>query len=120
MAYPLHGWIDRGQAAQGHNQVGLRGRALCPYREQLVGRESDVRSVLVAVQTTWTPPPERFHGSRAGSLGYWSTLSAMASKFGGVLNPSASAIFRLIVSSYLVGACTGRSPGFSPRRMRST
>src|SRR6516164_9156733 len=27
---------------------------------------------------------------------------------------------RLITSSYLVGACTGRSAGFSPLRMRST
>jgi hypothetical protein len=26
----------------------------------------------------------------------------------------------LITSSYLVGACTGRSAGFSPLRMRST
>src|SRR5262249_15811744 len=36
------------------------------------------------------------------------------------LRPSALAIFRLMTSSYLVGACTGRSPGFSPLRMRST
>jgi hypothetical protein len=27
---------------------------------------------------------------------------------------------RLITSSYLVGACTGKSPGFAPLRMRST
>jgi hypothetical protein len=30
------------------------------------------------------------------------------------------AAFRLMISSYLVGACTGRSAGFSPLRMRST
>jgi hypothetical protein len=30
------------------------------------------------------------------------------------------AVFRLITSWYLVGACTGRSAGFSPLRMRST
>src|SRR5262245_53322530 len=34
--------------------------------------------------------------------------------------PSAFAVLRLITSSYLVGACTGRSAGFSPVRMRST
>ena len=34
--------------------------------------------------------------------------------------PSALAVLRLITSSYLVGACTGRSAGFSPLRMRST
>src|SRR5262245_60826579 len=38
----------------------------------------------------------------------------------GTLRPSALAVLRLITSSYLVGACTGRSPGLSPLRMRST
>ena len=39
---------------------------------------------------------------------------------GGTTRPSALAVLRLITSSYLVGACTGRSAGFSPFRMRST
>ena len=30
------------------------------------------------------------------------------------------AVVRLITNSYFVGACTGRSAGFSPFRMRST
>jgi hypothetical protein len=30
------------------------------------------------------------------------------------------AVLRLMTSSYFVGACTGKSPGFSPLRMRST
>ena len=38
----------------------------------------------------------------------------------GTSRPSALAVLRLITSSYLVGACTGRSAGFSPLRMRST
>jgi hypothetical protein len=33
---------------------------------------------------------------------------------------AALAVLRLITSSYFVGACTGRSAGFSPLRMRST
>jgi hypothetical protein len=32
----------------------------------------------------------------------------------------AFAVLRLMIVSYLVGACTGRSAGFSPLRMRST
>src|SRR5262245_17445996 len=48
------------------------------------------------------------------------TSSAVASKDGGTLRPRALAVLRLITSSYLVGACTGRSEGFSPLRMRST
>ena len=48
------------------------------------------------------------------------TSSARASSVGGTSRPSALAVFRLMISSYLVGACTGRSAGFSPFRMRST
>src|SRR5215475_14201693 len=48
------------------------------------------------------------------------TSSARASTEDGISSPSALAVLRLITSSYLVGACTGRSAGFSPLRMRST
>src|SRR5436309_12332758 len=48
------------------------------------------------------------------------TSSARASTPGGMVRPSALAVFRFITNSYLVGACTGRSAGFSPLRMRST
>src|SRR5262250_3857280 len=48
------------------------------------------------------------------------TSSARASTVAGISMPSTLAVLRLITSSYLVGACTGRSAGFSPLRMRST
>ena len=48
------------------------------------------------------------------------TSSARASRVAGKSRPSALAVLRLITSSYRVGACTGRSAGFSPLRMRST
>src|SRR5262249_33786112 len=48
------------------------------------------------------------------------TSSARASSICGTSSPSALAVLRLMTSSYLVGACTGRSAGFSPLRMRST
>src|SRR3954452_18577566 len=48
------------------------------------------------------------------------TSSARASRLGGISRPSALAVLRLIASSYLLGACTGRSAGCSPLRMRST
>jgi len=47
------------------------------------------------------------------------TSSAQASSDGGTLRPSVLAVLRL-TNSYLVGACTGRSAGFSPLGMRST
>ena len=43
---------------------------------------------------------------------YSITSSARASIEGGTVRPSALAVFRLITSSYLVGACTGKLPGF--------
>src|SRR5262245_6763197 len=48
------------------------------------------------------------------------TSSARASRDGGISRPSAFAVFMLMISSYFVGACTGRSAAFSPLRMRST
>src|SRR6476619_188766 len=48
------------------------------------------------------------------------TSSARASNDGGTLRPSALAVLRLMTSSYLVGACTGRSAGLSPLSIRST
>jgi hypothetical protein len=51
---------------------------------------------------------------------YSITSSARASSVGGTSMPSVFAVLRLITSWNLVGACTGRSPGFSPLRMRST
>src|SRR5262245_27401312 len=48
------------------------------------------------------------------------TSSARASSVGGTSRPSAFAVLRLSATSYLVGACTGRSAGFSPLRTRST
>ena len=42
------------------------------------------------------------------------TSSALASSDGGTERSGAFAVFLLMISSYLVGACTGRSAGFSP------
>src|SRR5262249_13108743 len=49
-----------------------------------------------------------------------STSSARASSVGGTSRPSIFAVLRLMISSYFVGACTGRSAGFSPLTMQST
>src|SRR6516165_7141992 len=38
----------------------------------------------------------------------------------GTVRPSALAVLRFTTISNFVGNCTGRSPGFEPRRMRST
>ena len=48
------------------------------------------------------------------------TSSALAISVGGRLRPSARAVLRLMMNSNLVGACTGRSAGLAPFKMRST
>jgi integrase/recombinase XerD len=52
--------------------------------------------------------------------GHSITSSAVICMISGTVRPSALAVLRLMTSSYLVGACTGMSAGFSPLRMRST
>src|SRR5262245_26917929 len=49
---------------------------------------------------------------------YSITSSASASTLGGMLSPSALAVFRLMTKSYFVGSVTGRSDAFAPLRMR--
>ena len=58
---------------------------------------------------------------REQSCGYSITASARAITVAGISRPSAFAVRGLEVNDQLdfVGACTGRSAGFSPFRMRS-
>jgi ABC transporter substrate binding protein len=56
---------------------------------------------------------------RSKECPYSITALAVASSVGGTVRPSALAVLRLMTSSYLVGAWTGRSAGFSPLSMRS-
>src|SRR5262249_7737065 len=90
------------QAAQKSNH--RHRRLLRARRERPCGRAAEKRHELAA-----------FH-LRAHSI----TSSALTSRVDGTSRPSALAVLRLMISSYFVGACTGRSAGFSPRRMRST
>src|SRR5262245_35757580 len=64
--------------------------------------------------------PEQVQHIRSGNRDYSITSLARASTDTGTSMPSDFAVLRLISSSYLVGACTGRSAGFSPLRMRLT
>src|SRR5262245_64724209 len=58
--------------------------------------------------------------AKSGRRVYSITSSARVSREAGIVMPSALAVFILITVSNLVGACTGRSDGFSPFRTRST
>src|SRR6516164_4561199 len=52
--------------------------------------------------------------------GHSMTSSASASSVGGISTPNAFAVARLMTSSNLAPTSTGRSPGFSPLRIRPT
>jgi hypothetical protein len=54
------------------------------------------------------------------TLDHWITSSARSSNEGGIVSPSAFAVFRLITNSNLVGCSIGRSPGLAPLRILST
>src|SRR5205823_8823332 len=81
-----------------------RARLLCARRERPCRCAAEKRDELAAFELS------------AHSI----TSSARASSIDGISRPSALAVLRLITDSYLVGACTGRSAGFSPLRTRST
>src|SRR5438128_206150 len=75
---------------------------------------------LLRTRRDW-PPRHRAAEQRDECAAVHSiTSSARASSVSGIWRPSVFAVLRLITSSYFVGACTGRSAGFSPLRMRST
>src|SRR5262245_18994303 len=64
------------------------------------------------------PQPDFLHGNKIVFF-YSITSVAMASTLSGICSPRALAVSRLSTNSYFVGACTGKSAGFSPLRMRS-
>src|SRR5713101_670580 len=68
-------------------------------------------------------PPQRVEGfvmpasKNLHNSGHSITSSARTRIDCGTVSPCVFAVLRLMVSSYLVGACTGRLAGFSPLRM---
>src|SRR6478609_11965289 len=94
-------WTLSGRRARTQVSNGRQpARLLRPCRDRPCRRASEQRDELAPLHSI--------------------TSSARASSVGGTWRPRALAVLRLITSSYLVGACTGRSAGFSPLRMRST
>ena len=81
------------------------------------------------VRATSALPPQSGHAltrlarqfrAITGSNNHSMTSSAVERSLSGTVRPSAFAVLRLTISSYLLGACTGSSLGFSPRSIRST
>ena len=121
-----------------HSRYGLHTRAVTVYRDTLSeGFSHFVTSMTAPVASGWSgcrvglaPTGKRrlvTAHARTGLMHRSNCASSIRSPrrrgragSAGLSRPSALAVLRLITISYLVGACTGRSAGFSPLRMRST
>src|SRR5262245_25367661 len=96
------------------------GQIACTIRKRRAAEESDHRHRRLR-RARRGRPRHRAAEQRDELAPFHSiTSSARASNVGGTARPSTFAVLRLITSSYLVGACTGRSAGFSPFKMRLT
>lgn len=80
------------------------------------GRERETQVLIERLSATHLLMVTGDSGSGKSSI----TSSARAMRVGGTVRPSTFAVRRLITSSNLVGACTGRSAAFSPLSMRPT
>ena len=85
-------------------------------RKPIVGSFAGCCAPAVTGHVTAAPPSSVMNSRPSHSI----TSSARASNLSGIGRRSAFAALRLITSSNLVGCKTGRSPGFSPLRMRPT
>src|SRR5262245_14045401 len=104
--------------AQCFTQLRPKGLDICIAYEERTN-SIDLRPLL-------RPRCEGPHRRRAASehdelaASHSNTSSARTSNDDGTSRPSALAVLRLRTVSYLVGACTGRSAAWAPRRMWST
>ena len=119
---PVSGYISRSGSVALHT-CGLQGvkSRIRPERSHV-----SFRQLLRTYQRTRVQQlcamrgPEQVQHLRGQNCAYSITSSARASSIGGTSRPSALAVLRLMASTYLFGACTGRSAGVSPFNMRLT
>jgi hypothetical protein len=94
-----------------------------PYDPRILVSERDSRDIGIRSPTGWTLIVAVGMSQRAtngSGQPYSITSSALASRDGGTVRPSALAVFRLMVKSNFVGCTTGSSAGVSPFRIRPT
>ena len=91
-------------------------------REAVTPTTAGLRSAAEAPlqRRNWrrVPLPDSTRRSEEQSL-FDHVVGAGDASAAGTSSPSALAVLKSIAVSYLVGACTGRSAGLAPRRMRS-
>ena len=93
-----------------------------PFKGRIQKRKTNFLQVVIfGLQRAAGPYSRAKNESMQRSEQYYSiTSSAKASNIGGISNPSALAVFKLMTNSNRVGNSTGRSAGFAPWSMRAT
>src|SRR5262245_28772144 len=117
--------LDRHVAAVGPSELAQSphesGGPVAPGRGRTDAEESDDRPFAGLLRPRGDRPRRRAAEQRDEVAASHSiTSSARTSNEGGTSKPSAFAVLRLRIVSYLVGACTGKSATLAPRRIRST
>src|SRR5262249_10934359 len=86
------------------------------------GQHADAPHSLALLRPRRERPRRRRAAEQRDELAPFHSITSSARwlRNQGTSSPSALAVLRLITRSNFVGCCTGRSAGFSPRRMRST
>src|SRR5262249_1657033 len=113
--------LDPAEFAQSLNKGGS---PCTPGRRRARSKEPNDRHLRWLLRARRHRPPGRGTAEERDELtplhrcNHSITSSARASSVGGTLMPSTPAVLRLRISSIFVACWTGRSPGFSPLRMR--
>ena len=81
---------------------------------------TDVSNAEVGREEGAKTSPEQMQQDTYAELPYSITSSARASRAGGIVSPSALAVFRLMTSSNVAACSTGSSVGFSLLSILST
>ena len=98
--------------------AGLCDRSVC--RECHEGADAPHTLALLRARALTAMPPRAASPAMNSRRLHSMTSSAVPTRVGDNSSPSALAVLRLTTKRNFVGRCTGKSPGFSPLRMRST
>jgi hypothetical protein len=97
------------------------GRARAALSVEPNGRGHWVAALLSTRIVAWRQRAVKFIPNALARLStYWITSVACCKTAGGIVSPSAFAVFRLMTSSNVVACSMGRSAGFAPLRILST
>jgi hypothetical protein len=111
----------------GKLQTTIQSGGACPVRVKSGNAHNE--PMMSAFQPIATEQRTLFYvgfvpkrDSRIATIGcaYSINSSALVSRIGGTVRPSAFAVLRLMMNSNLLGNSTGRSAGFAPLRILST